>query len=168
MATAREWADAYLAQAEQDLTAAKALQGQAPSTLAMLLQMVLEKAGKAALLRSGQMQVPDITHTHKAASTLIALLRRNRRYLAELGDGNAFAWNDVLPLVRELERAHPQLADGRPQLEYPWEDPESGEIRWPARDLPIAQRLASPRSREGARLLKFTTELLARVPLLFG
>ena len=46
MATKREWADAYLAQAHQDLIAARRLTGHAPSVLCMLLQMVFEKAAK--------------------------------------------------------------------------------------------------------------------------
>jgi hypothetical protein len=51
MATLREWADAYLAQAKSDLEGARALSAAAPSTLAMLVQMVFEKFAKAALLR---------------------------------------------------------------------------------------------------------------------
>jgi len=49
------------------------------------------------------------------------------------------------PYVRALEetnlstaRDKRKLVQLRPQLEYPWEDPATSAIRWPARHLPIA------------------------------
>lgn len=159
MTSPNSWADAYLAQASADLAAAKRVGGQVPSVLAMLLQMVFEKMAKAALLRSGQMTVHQAHGSHRAASRMVAVLKRNRSMLLTLGGGYAHAWKDVLPIVVELERAHPQLAAGGPQLEYPWEDPVRGDVRWPARDLPIAQRLAAPGELTGSRALKFASPL---------
>jgi hypothetical protein len=142
VATNREWAEAYLAQARHDLIAAERVTGYAPSALCMLLQMVFEKAAKSALLRSGQISVAKACGSHKAASTLVQVLKRHREYLASIGQGNPYQWKDVLPLVQELERSQPQLAhEGpqRPQLEYPWEDARDGGIRWPARDHPLVR-----------------------------
>jgi len=53
VAAPSEWALAYLEQARADMRGADLVQAEEPSVLAMLLQMVLEKLGKAALLRSG-------------------------------------------------------------------------------------------------------------------
>jgi hypothetical protein len=158
VATTREWSDAYLAQARADLEAAGQLGGAVPSVFAMLMQMALEKIAKAWLLRTGQIDLAGATSSHLAASRMVALLKRDRRRLATLGYGDAYAWKDVLPLVQELERAHPQLAEGGAQLEYPWEQPD-GSIAWPARDLSLALRLGDPRSTEAARLLRFARQL---------
>jgi len=168
VATKREWADAYLEQAHQDLEAARILTGKAPSVLCMLLQMVFEKAAKAALLRSGQITVNKANSSHKAASTLIQILKRHRSYLEAIGSGNAFEWKDILPLVQELERANPQLSQQGPHLEYPWEDPQDGSIRWPARDLPVVQRLSDPLDTSGPRLVRFAGQLCKQVNSLFG
>lgn len=158
MATAREWSDGYLAQARADLEAAGRLTGVVPSVFAMLLQMALEKIAKAWLLRTGQIDLAGATSSHSAASRMVAILKRDRRRLATLGDGDAYAWKDVLPLVQELERAHPQFAEGGAQLEYPWEQPDRS-IAWPARDLPLAIRFGDPRSTEAVRLLRFARQL---------
>lgn len=168
MATKREWADAYLAQAHQDLIAARRLTGHAPSVLCMLLQMVFEKAAKGALLRSGQISISKARSSHKAASTLIQILKRHRKYLTTIGPGGSYQWKDVLPLVQELERSNPQLAQDGPQLEYPWEDSSDGSIRWPARDLPIVQRMDDPRDTSGPRLVRFAGQLCEQIDTLFG
>lgn len=168
MATARDWADAFRAQAAEDLRAAKALEGRAPSVLAMLLQMVFEKLGKAALLRSGQIALRQARRSHAAASRMLAVLKRDKARRSILGAGNPYAFKDVLPMVRALERAHPQLAEpGQPQLEYPWEAGPGAEIRWPARDLALARQLGGPRSLIGARLLKLASQLEQRFDQVF-
>lgn len=159
MPNTRDWSDAYLAQAIEDLEAARRLGGGAPSVLAMLLLMVFEKLAKAALLRSSQMTVRMATSSHRAASRMVAQLKRNRSKLKALGAGDAYAWKDVLPVVTELERAHPQLAEGGPQLEYPWEDEGEERVCWPAKDLPIARRLGMANDLTGARLLKLAGEI---------
>ncbi len=173
MATAREHADAYLAQAREDLIGAKALVHAgtvnpslvAPSVLAMLLQMTFEKLAKAALLRNGSMTVDAARATHSAASGLVSRLRRHRRLLVPLGGD--IVWRDVLAIVPELERAHPQLAGpGGAQLEYPWEG-SNGEIRWPARDLAIAKQLSDPISNRGLRVITFASKLVEAFDQIF-
>jgi hypothetical protein len=145
MATPREWANGYLSQAREDLKGAAAVSGQAPSVFGMLLQMTFEKMAKAALLRSKQMTIGGAQSTHAAAGRMVHVLRLNRRILRELGDGNEYAWKEVFPLVTELERAHPKhAAADAPKLEYPWEDAATRDIRWPARDLPVARRFGDP------------------------
>ena len=66
------WAAAYLAQAREDLEAAKKLDTGTSGTLAMLLQMVFEKAAKAAMLRMGTLSLDKARSTHIIASKLIA------------------------------------------------------------------------------------------------
>ena len=68
MATMRDWADAYLAQAREDLEGARLVGGAAGSVFAMLLQMVFEKLAKAALLRSSTVTVQWARRTHAANS----------------------------------------------------------------------------------------------------
>jgi hypothetical protein len=136
MASSRDWAEGYLAQARADLAGARAMGSASPSTLAMLLQMVFEKYAKAALLRQNAVTLTWARTSHGAASRMLLVLRRQRTILAPLG--GAKVWEDVLWLVSALEAAHPQLAPlGGPQLEYPWEDLH-GQVRWPARDFRIA------------------------------
>lgn len=164
----RQWADAYLDQAREDLIGATALEDRAPSVSAMLLQMVLEKTAKGLLIRSGSISVEAARRSHKAASSLVAALKRNRELLRllELGDQRALA--GVLSVVVELERAHPQLAQpGAPQLEYPWADAGGGPVCCPARDLPIAKRWADPISLERPRMIRFAKVLLDRADSIF-
>lgn len=158
MATARQWAQGYLEQARADLAGASAVSGSAPSTFAMLLQMVFEKFAKAALIRQGAVSVQWASTHHGAASRMVQLMRRQRGILDPLG--GHLPWHDVLEVVVSLEFAHPQLAgeDG-PQLEYPWQDVH-GAICWPARDLRIAAELGDPRKGRGLRMLRFA-ELLS-------
>lgn len=79
MAAPFEWAVAYLEQARADMRGADLVQAEEPSVLAMLLQMVLEKLGKAALLRSGQITVASATSSHAAATRMVQLLSNDRR-----------------------------------------------------------------------------------------
>ncbi len=155
MATPKDWADAYLAQAREDLKGARLIGARVPSVFAMLLQMVFEKLAKAALLRSGGITVQGVCRTHAAASRMMLVLQRQRGLMAPLGGPQI--WRDVLETVPELERAHPQLSQGA-QLEYPWES-ANGTIQWPARDLRIAASLADPTSTRGGRVLSFASLL---------
>ena len=168
MATVREWADAYLAQARADLEGAWALGGTAPSVFAMLLQMVFEKLAKAALLRSGAVTVAWAQGTHAAASRMVMVMLRERGRIAPLGGPQA--WQHVLSVVARLENAHPQVAarlgPGSPQLEYPWEA-VGGAIQWPARDLAVAASLGTPRNNLGAHVLRFASLLAERFDQIF-
>ena len=168
MATVREWADAYLAQARADLEGASSLSGAAPSVFAMLLQMAFEKLAKAALLRSGAVTVAWAQGTHAAASRMVMVMLRERGRIAPLGGPHA--WQHVLSVVGTLENSQPQvaarLAPGSPQLEYPWET-VGGAIQWPARDLAIATSLGNPRNNLGAHVLRFASLLVERFDQIF-
>ena len=167
-ATAREWADAYLAQARADLEGARVLSGTSPSVFAMVLQMVFEKLAKAALLRSGAVNVAWAQGTHAAASRMVLVMLRERARIAPLGGSPT--WQHVLSIVITLEQAHPQVAarlsPGSPQLEYPWVAVD-GTVQWPARHLAIAASLGSPQNNLGARVLRFATLLAERFDHIF-
>lgn len=156
MATTRDWALGYLEQARADLICVSAAGAASPSTAAMLWQMVFEKFAKAALLRLGTVSLVDVRRSHRAASKLLHALRRNPPIFAKLG--GALVWEDVLTLVVALEAAHPQLAHGAPQLEYPWED-LSGNVMWPARDLHVAHALGDATKMLRPRVLRFANLL---------
>ena len=156
MVTARDWAEGYLVQARADLTGAHMALSADPSVLAMLLQMVFEKLAKAALLRTGAIDISFATSSHAAASRMVRAMKLQKGLIAPLGGPTS--WDDVLGLIESLERAHPDLArhvPGTPQLEYPWETAQ-GTIGCPARDLPVARSLSGPRTTFAMRVLKFT------------
>lgn len=177
MASNREWADAFLAQGNEDLAAATRLDASTPGTTAMLLQMVFEKLAKAALLKRGT-PLEELRH-HHVASRLIQTLVLNPLLLEALGGGNVNAWDDVLQTIKDLEDAHPsdprdpkgkrvRRPEGKPQLEFPWEDAAPpNAIRWPSRDLPVAQLLADPASGKLERLFKFAAALSGQHGTLF-
>ena len=155
MATDRGWADAYLAQARADLAGARLVGTSEPSVFAMLMQMVFEKFAKAALLRSGSITLAVATKTHKAASRMVATMRIQRGLMAPMGGPHV--WHAAFEVVEALERAHPSVARGNAQLEYPWET-QAG-VQWPARDLDVAARLGNPRSNLAAHLSDFASKL---------
>jgi hypothetical protein len=164
---ARDRATAFLAQANEDLQAAKQLKTSTSSVIAMLLQMVFEKAIKAARLRQGTLDLGNL-HTHKVAAKFLDGIKRQDDVRKAFGVEAQEAWSKVIPIVTELERAHPHLIkDTGPQLEYPWEDPLTDKVGWPARDLTIAKRLADPKSRELADVLKFASSLVTNLDKVF-
>lgn len=168
MATPRDWADPFLAQAREDIVAAQAAyDAGAPSTYCMLMQMVFEKLAKAAFARGGG----PVPRQHQVATRLVQVLRR-----APGGAVVTIGGARALQAVQQLEAAHPAVvADAirrgaspqYPQLEYPWEDPASGAIEWPARHLPIARRVADPEDRVGADLLKTARAFLKHFDTMF-
>lgn len=94
------------------------------------------------------------------------MLRRQRGILDPMGGPKV--WEDVLWVISALERAHPMLAPQEgPQLEYPWEDIH-GEVRWPARDLAIANALGDPSKTLGPRVLHFAEQLSRHFDTMFG
>jgi hypothetical protein len=117
MATTRDWANAYLAQARADLEGAHLVGAAVPSVFAMLMQMVFEKFAKAALLRSGAVSLDWAERTHRAASHMLRAMRLQRGLMDPLG--GAKVWHDVIWAAEALEQAHPSIARGAPQLEYP-------------------------------------------------
>jgi hypothetical protein len=160
VASEREWANGYYMQALADMRAARVLQGQEPSVLAMLLQMVLEKLSKAALLRGGQISIDEARRSHRSASTLVHLIAKSSRVCGHLGLVQVTVRNLLAPVVDDLERSHPSLTAGGPSLEYPWLS-LSGEIQWPAEHLEVARRFR-PKSVEGQRLFDLAERLCAR------
>jgi hypothetical protein len=166
MASSSDWSVAYLAQSREDLEGARivAASGIAPSVTAMLLQMAFEKLAKAALLKTGAVTLASVRKTHKAASAMLRTLRVQRGILEPLGGTKS--WEDVLWVVEELERFHPQLAqEHMGTLEYPWETID-GTIRWPAAHLPIVHSLAHSTLR--IRVVNFATLLQQRFDQIFG
>lgn len=165
MATAREWAEGYLSQARADLRGAELIQGSEPSVVAMLVQMALEKASKAALLRAGATSAADASRSHAAATRMVQHLARSRRACRHLGWTSDVLRAHVSPIVSDLERAHPQLAAGGACLEYPWED-AAGVVRWPARDLAVARKFAAATT-SGQLVFRFARDLCARFDAVF-
>lgn len=166
MATSREWGEAFLEQAQEDLRAAQAVAnaGDAPAALCMLLQMVFEKVAKAAFLVRGMQYSQLRGKGHKAASDYALIIKRQPRMLAALGGGH---WRSWLPVIKVLEEANPSIAfhggvQLRAQLEYPWEDPVGGGIRVPARDLPIIHRLKNPVDLTGPKMMVLARALVSR------
>jgi hypothetical protein len=124
MATDRDWALGCLEQAREDLAAVRVLSShhasttQQASVFAMLLQMAFEKFAKAALLRSGAITYAAARSSRRAASTMIASMRRQKALIAPIG--GPLVWSAAFEVVETLERAQPSMAQGAAQLEYPW------------------------------------------------
>ncbi|HET6387111.1 MAG TPA: hypothetical protein VFJ58_27300 [Armatimonadota bacterium] len=165
MATDREWANGYFQQAAADMRAASDLRGAAPSVVAMLVQMALEKFGKAALLRSGQFGINSARGSRRGASKMVRVLTRNHGACRRLGYSGRSIEDDLLPLIYDLERSHPVLNRDGPHLEYPWETP-AGQIEWPAQHLAVGRRFR-PENTQGIRLIKFLQQLCDRFDRVF-
>jgi hypothetical protein len=163
----RDWADPFLQQAREDLRAAQvAYSAACESTFCMLLQMTFEKLAKAAFARQGAAP----THSHDGASRLLLLLGRTPGGPALPGYKGR-----VLAAVQELENAQPAIVSRNvrngvpqyPQLEYPWANPVSQLVEWPAVHLPITQATRDPRQRLGPDLLKFAHAISSQFNALF-
>jgi len=158
----RDWAQAFLIQAREDLKAARCVVGpETSSTFCMLLQMVFEKLAKAALAQRSA----SVPRTHRAATFLFQFLEMSPpTYRLPIE-------NRIRQFVAELEEAQPATARRHkqpfPQLEYPWEDPISGKVFCPAIDLPLARRVRDPKDRIGIDCLKFATAVEERFSNLF-
>jgi hypothetical protein len=164
MPAPRDWADPFLEQAREDLRAAQAAYTAAcESTFCMLLQMTFEKLAKAAFARQGT----ALTHSHDGASRLLLLLA-----LAPGGSTLPGNQSRLFAAVRDLENAQPSIVKHSgvpqyPQLEYPWVNPASNLVEWPARHLPIAQAVRDPRQRLGPDLLKLANAMSVQFNTLF-
>ncbi len=168
MPVPRDWADPFLEQAREDLRAAEvAYTARCESTFCMLLQMTYEKLAKAAFARKGNQP----TRSHDGASRLLLLLGKH-----PAGPMLPGYQGRVLDAVRELENAQPAIVSHAmrvyavpqsPQLEYPWENPGSRAVEWPARHLPIVHRVRDPLQRIGADLLKFAHAIDTQFNALF-
>jgi hypothetical protein len=164
MASRTDWSSAFLEQAKDDLKAARALAispAKSYAVICMLLQMVFEKLSKAALIRQGY-DLEAIQKFHKAATSFMLLLR-NDKVLREQLEQPASVFG-LTANVRELERLHPSNSQGKtPKLEYPWEDPGSGAVLWPAAHLELVRRYQHPADMTMSKLIKLATVLTAGV-----
>ncbi len=146
---------AFLLQAKADLDATKKLicedkgkgnqsftkndiKNNSPSTFYMLLQMVFEKLMKAHKHRNDYQINSDkhegvSEHFSKYFNSLCRVDPKQRPYCYP-----------ILKVIQDLENTQPSIAKKssphEPQLEYPWQN-ERGEICYPARDLPLVQKL---------------------------
>lgn len=142
--------------------AANRVQAVEASVLAMLLQMTLEKLGKAALLRSGGMPVESAKKSHRAALAMVRQLAANKRACRRLGWRTDVVQHRVAPVVQELEHAQPALAPkDTPCLEYPWENPE-GAVQRPAEHLPLLRWFKAKEGDAGMMLFRFTNDLCTK------
>jgi hypothetical protein len=147
---------AFLLQAKEDLIATKKLiredsaEGTAPitknnikkhspSTFFMLLQMVFEKLMKAHKYRNDY-QINSARHegaSEHFSKYFNTLYRVDPKHRSK----NSY---HIIKVIQDLENAQPSIAKKKssyePQLEYPWENAR-GEICYPARDLPLVQKL---------------------------
>jgi len=164
-APASEWAEAYKEQARADMNGARLVQGREASVLAMLLQMVLEKLGKAALLRGNKLTIDKARASHAAATRMVQLLGVDRRACERLRWAPSVLKQRVAPLVQQLERAHPQIAAKGPCLEYPWED-SSAKVLWPARHLSVAA-MFGPKHPDGLLVFRFADALCREFDAVF-
>jgi hypothetical protein len=163
MLSPKLWSVALLEQARQDLMAAEILATNRGSAcvIAMLLQMYFEKLAKAALARTDINCFKAYRTSHVAASRLISTLKNHGRYV-ELH----YAWKDILPLIQNLERAHPAIAKRGPHLEYPWE--QGDRMGLPQSDLQIVRNFEDPTNPVGPKLFRFARELSNRFDELFA
>jgi hypothetical protein len=137
----------------------------------MLLQMVLEKLGKAALLRSGMMRVERAEATHQAATTMMQVIGRSRRKCGRLGFNRERVRHVLTPMVEQLESLNPSVVRRRggagPWLEYPWLDPRD-QVRWPSRDLPGLDAYRPRRGERAVLLFEMSVALCDRFDEVFG
>lgn len=152
MATDREWSDAYLAQAKEDLTGAIAVQGRSTAVFAMLLQMSFEKFAKAQALRRGSYARSYLASHHGICEDFATALYNQHLFIDGLG--NKRVWDDAKYVILALEKAHPALAKAGPHLEYPWED-TNGKVLTPIKNLAIVQTLADGTNRYAANTIAF-------------
>lgn len=166
-----DWANAYVRQAKVELEAARALQGQYPSVLAMLLQMTFEKLSKAALLFGKRTKVEDVQHTHGAANSLMRIFRNHPSLLDAYPGAYKGRWRQTVSLVEAITNFHPSLVETGPQLEYPWQAAD-GTVKSPVDDLtPVLESLWQSPHQELKRLTDlfiFANVLADNVEEVFG
>src|SRR5450432_740998 len=97
MATEREWAAGYLAQARADLAGAKLVGAVQPSVFAILMQMAFEKFAKAALLRSGSITLASARSSHRAATLMVAAMKLQRDLIKPIG--GRYLWHAAFEVV---------------------------------------------------------------------
>jgi hypothetical protein len=131
------WREAFLAQARSDFEVMEKLKslGMADCHWLHYLQMCTEKLAKAMMTPAASIDPPTATHVTfvKALRVLKkhAVLRRSLGY----ADRAAFQRfiESLLDTARKIEALAPAIAGfSMPNPEYPWKDPGTGDLIYPA------------------------------------
>lgn len=148
-------AQAYLEQAKADFESYTLLKvsNQPSSQWLHLLQMTMEKTGKAYLAASGS-NLEQLRKSHLAFGRFIRILNRNRLIQQEWKISSRQLKqhiNQILSAADKIERLTPALSVG-PNVEYPWSLP-NGQICVPC-TYDFEDVLTELESAKGRNLLK--------------
>lgn len=130
------------------------------------LQMVTEKLGKAYFCRSGAPPVKSHAVFVRFMRALGSIQKSKRYRIANILNFKSFhglqSWvTSALPLVYDLERLAPALAQGGPNPEYPW--PQDAPTECPAKfRFPLWSRLTN--TGPGRELTKVILAAVDRFP----
>lgn len=168
MATRADWGNGFLDCASQDLEATKRMiatssTGLPMGSLAMLVQMVFEKLGKAYLFKHSITTQSQILR-HDAGSRALTHIRQNSNWLG-VPAPSSFPWKGVLRVIKDLESANPSVAKRSGItgcLEFPWEDSSTRAIQVPHRNLLVIHQLSLNPSLL-PRIVKLASFLLTRI-----
>lgn len=150
------WAKAFLEQARSDWQMWQIVHDQElPDCHALhYLQMTCEKLGKAFLIAGETITPQKASTSHLAFKRFLQIASRNHtlRTMLKMTQIQLRAHiNSLLPLADEIERLTPALAQGGPNVEYPWQSPD-GQIHIPVYfEYPVFNELRRP---SGANLIK--------------
>ncbi len=167
MASSKDWAEAFLRCAAEDLEAAKELLASGtppPGTLAMLFQMAFEKIGKAYLI-AHRGKRPEQLRTHKAASVALWDIRQDTDWLWERGHRGQ-QWTRALLAVKVLEEAQPAVASrlGKSEmLEYPWEDAFLDRVITAKEGIPMVRDISQQGTTLASMLVKLGLHLMEKL-----
>lgn len=163
MTSALEWGRAYFTQAESDWLAYRRISDtDLPHCHALhALQMVLEKLGKGLRLADGGLLPEHREQTHLSFVKCLSTAERDAGLRPFLRFSRPEHYRKFCRSLRKtadaLERLQPQLAEDRPNVEYPW--PTRNGVKAPARhDFVEFHDLCSA---SGARLLGFIGQCFA-------
>ena len=150
------WAEAYLEQARSDWQLWESIRKQKVPSCHVLhhLQVTCEKLGKAFLIAGKTMTPQQASASHLAFRRFLQVASRNRtlRSMLKMTPVQLRAHiKTLLPLADEIELITPALAQGGPNVEYPWEGPDK-QIYSPVYfEFPVFDNIQQP---TGANLIK--------------
>ena len=157
-------AEAFLAQAQADYSTFELVREKAenpPSQWLHLLQMSVEKTGKAYLAAEGK-GFDELKQSHLGFSKVLKLLPRNPAVQSLLEMPRAAVRshvNALRPLASEVERLVPGKDNSGRNAEYPWKDPQGKFVVPAAHDFSeLSNQLV--RQQRGRQLLKLLRILL--------
>lgn len=163
------WPDAYLEQARSDWKVWDLLKRQEIQSCHIIhyLQMTSEKLAKAFLLSSGTIKVEKVQRTHLAFRRFLQVAARNAALQELLGMTSAQLRSHIakmIPIADTIERLSPALAEGGPNVEYPWQSPDH-TIQIPTQfDFYQITELQKP---GGVNMVKFIQKVLDKFYYLF-